>query len=105
MKGASADAANHAVDVTLRATSPAGVAEGPWVADAAAGTLYFRVTAASGGTQTVAGNLDQPNGCSRNVPSLGPWTYTFAQTTGAPDGTVEIDPQLGVAGQRAGRPV
>lgn len=93
MKGASPDAANHAVDVTLRATSAAGVAEGPWVADAAANTLYFRVVAASG-TQTVDGTLDATGGCSYDVPSPGPWTYTFQQTTGAPDGTVEIEPEF-----------
>jgi hypothetical protein len=95
MKGAAPDGANHAVDVTLRATSPAGVAEGPWVADAAANTLYYRVTAASG-TQTVAGTLVSGTGlgCTYDVPSPGPWTYTFGQTSGPPDGTVEIEPQF-----------
>jgi hypothetical protein len=99
MRGASADAANHAVDVTLRATSPAGVAEGPWVADAAANTLYYRVIAASG-TQTAGGTLVSSIGlgCTFNVPSLGPWSYTFALTSGPPDGTIEIEPEFNFLG-------
>jgi hypothetical protein len=91
MKGAAPDAANHAVDVTLRATSPAGVAEGPWVADAAANTLYFRVTAASG-TQQAGGKLEATNGCTYNVAvPPDPWAYSFSPTTGPPDGTLEIE--------------
>jgi hypothetical protein len=89
MHGAAANAADRAVDVTLRATSPAGVAEGPWTADAAASTLYFRVIAASA-TQTANGSLTNAS-CTYTSTTSGPWAYTFGATTGPPDGSLEID--------------
>ena len=97
MTAGPASASGRTVDVRLRATSPAGVAESPWTADSNEQTLYFRVLAGSG-SQTASGILedgscvyDQAGGV------VGPWTYAFEQTSGPPDGEVLVD-SFGVSG-------
>ena len=100
MTGAADDGGGKAVDVTLRATSPAGIAERQWTADAAASTLYFRVVAASA-SQSADGTLVlASSGCAFASVTSGPWTYAFAATAGPPDGAVEIDGRF-LSGGRA----
>lgn len=85
-------AANRTVDVLLRATSPAGVASAPWTATAPERELYFRVLGASG-SQSATGTLADQNCSSIGAPDgVGPWTYAFQASTGAPDGTVSLSP-------------
>lgn len=84
--------ADRTVDVLLRATSPAGVATAPWIATAPERELFFRVVGASG-SQSATGTLADQNCSSIGAPDgVGPWTYAFQATTGAPDGTVSLSP-------------
>lgn len=96
MTAGAASASGRTVDVKLRATSPAGVAESPWTADSNEQALYFRVLAGSG-SQTASGFLENSSCVYDQVGDVGPWTYAFQQTSGPPDGEVLID-SFGVSG-------
>ncbi len=96
MTAGAASASGRTVDVKLRATSPAGVAESPWTADSAEQALYYRVLAGSG-SQTASGFLETTSCVYDQVGGVGPWTYAFQQTSGPPDGEVLID-SFGVSG-------
>ena len=96
MTGGAASASGRTVDVKLRATSPAGVAELPWTADSNEGALYFRVLAGSG-SQNASGFLENSSCTYDQVGGVGPWTYAFEKTSGPPDGEVMVD-SFGVSG-------
>jgi hypothetical protein len=96
MTAGPASASGRTVDVRLRATSPAGVAESPWTADSNEQALYFRVVGGSG-SQTAYGTLESGSCVYDQVGGVGPWTYAFQQTSGPPDGEVLVD-SFGVSG-------
>lgn len=96
MSAGAASASGRTVDVSLRATSPAGVAESPWTADSNEQALYFRVVGGSG-SQTASGTLESGSCIYDQVGGVGPWTYAFQQTSGPPDGEVLVD-SFGVSG-------
>jgi hypothetical protein len=96
MTAAAPSASGRTVEVNLRATSPAGVAESPWTADSTEQTLYYRALAGSG-SQTASGFLESGSCVYDQVGGVGPWTYAFERTSGEPDGEVIVD-SSGVTG-------
>jgi hypothetical protein len=82
-----------AAGLRLRVTSPAGVAELSWsVGGKPLGPpYYYRITGGSA-TQTVAGTETTTRGAhiDQQAPPVR-WTWNFARTSGAPDGSVTKD--------------
>ena len=99
MVGEAPPSGTRTVDVLLRATSPAGVAQAPWTAEGVRRRLFFRVVGGSG-AMTVRGSLTNAGCITDQTGPVGPWTYAFARSTGAPDGSVAIDESGGLGSVR-----
>lgn len=102
MTGQAPPSGTRTVDVLLRATSPAGVAQAPWTAEGVRRELFYRVVGGSG-AMTAGGSLTQTNtGCTVDQTApVGPWAYAFARSSGEPDGSVSVD-QFGGSGSVRG---
>ncbi len=89
---AGAAVAGTTADLTVRAVSRAGIATTRWVAsEPADDNLYYRVVDASA-TQHVSSGTAAGPPCSYSVQDVGPWSYSFAASTGPPDGSILAGP-------------
>ncbi len=85
-----------AAGVTVRATSPAGVAERSWSATGkpAGPPYYYRIIGGSA-TQTVSGTRTNPNGSRIDQVEPVQYAWSFAPSSGPPDGSVTDDGPYG----------
>ncbi len=81
-----------AAGVTVRATSPAGVAELSWsaVGKPAGPPFYYRIVGGSA-TQTVSGTRTNPNGSLIDQVDPVQYTWTLAPSSGPPDGSLTTE--------------
>lgn len=85
-----------AAGVTVRATSPAGVAERSWSAAGkpAGPPFYYRIVGGSA-TQRVVGTRTNPNGSHIDQVEPVQYAWSFTPSSGPPDGSVTADGPYG----------